>query len=117
MFKTKEQQHACRNRITTPPIRDSVLSERDVIEEAFVKAYTDLFSEKRGAQPPRLFGEPLQGLSDPIKRQINRPITGSEVEEAIKKPGTTPSSRIRWTGQHFLQDLLGSTGTNSSQRI
>ncbi|KAG0415559.1 hypothetical protein HPB47_007284, partial [Ixodes persulcatus] len=84
IFKTRERQHASRNRITTLRIGDSVVSEKKAIEEPFGNSYTDLFSEKKRAQPPRRFGEPLQGLSDPIKRQINRPIATSEVEDAIK---------------------------------
>ncbi|KAM7296237.1 uncharacterized protein ISCGN_021417 [Ixodes scapularis] len=109
IFKTKERLHATRNRIEKLQVGENELTQQNKIEDAFLHAYTNLFTGVEENQVhPRSEGA-LPKISEAVRKQMNRKITISEVKKAIKdltprkSPGidelVAPSTR-RLGGKH-----------------
>ncbi|KAM7310057.1 uncharacterized protein ISCGN_007017 [Ixodes scapularis] len=85
IFKTKERQHAARNKIGK------------------LQAYTDLFTRVEDDGVLQTTGVALPKISPKVRKQMNRKITASEVEEAIKELAPHKSPGVDGLGSQFYK--------------
>ncbi|KAM7300105.1 hypothetical protein ISCGN_020669 [Ixodes scapularis] len=103
IFKTKERLHASRNKIGKLQVADVEVTRQEEIEQAFLQAYTDLFTRAEDDGVLQTTGVALHKISPKVRKQMNRKITASEVEEAIKKLATRKSPGVDGLGSQFYK--------------
>ncbi|KAM7311929.1 hypothetical protein ISCGN_008836 [Ixodes scapularis] len=105
IFKTKERQHASRNKIGKLQVGDVEVTRQEEIEDAFLQAYTDLFTRVEDDGVLQTTGVALPKISPKVRKQMNRKITASEVEEAIKELAPRKSPGVDGLGSQFYKTL------------
>ncbi|KAM7309188.1 hypothetical protein ISCGN_012819 [Ixodes scapularis] len=103
IFKTKERQHASRNKIGKLQVGDVEVTRQEEIEDAFLQAYTDLFTRVEDDGVLQTTGVALPKISPKVRKQMNRKITASEVEEAIKELAPRKSPGVDGLGSQFYK--------------
>ncbi|KAM7311168.1 hypothetical protein ISCGN_008075 [Ixodes scapularis] len=103
IFKTKERQHAARNKIGKLQVGDVEVTRKEEIEDAFLQAYTDLFTRVEDDGVLQTTGVALPKISPKVRKQMNRKITASEVEEAIKELAPRKSPGVDGLGSQFYK--------------
>ncbi|KAM7314861.1 hypothetical protein ISCGN_004645 [Ixodes scapularis] len=103
IFKTKERQHASRNKIGKLQVGDVEVTRQEEIEDAFLQAYTDLFTKVEDDGVLQTTGVALPKISPKVRKQMNRKITASEVEEAIKELAPRKSPGVDGLGSQFYK--------------
>ncbi|KAM7309595.1 hypothetical protein ISCGN_006599 [Ixodes scapularis] len=103
IFKTKERQHASRNKIGKLQVGDVEVTRQEEIEDAFLQAYTDLFTRVEDDGVLQTTGVALPKISPKVRKQMNRKITASEIEEAIKELAPRKSPGVDGLGSQFYK--------------
>lgn len=94
-FRTKERQHAARNRIEALQDGDDVVTRQEDFVSVFTGMYKSLFEERYDVHSQMCSvncADLLPKVSDDIKEETNESISESEIEWAIKalKPRKAP---------------------------
>ncbi|KAM7282119.1 hypothetical protein ISCGN_002269 [Ixodes scapularis] len=103
IFKKKKRQHASRNKIGKLQVGDVEVTRQEEIEDAFLQAYTDLFTRVEDDGVLQTTGVALPKISPKVRKQMNRKITASEVEEAIKELAPRKSPGVDGLGSQFYK--------------
>ncbi|KAM7313774.1 hypothetical protein ISCGN_003567 [Ixodes scapularis] len=103
IFKTRERQHAGRNRIVKLHVGRDVVTRQEDIEAAFVKAYTTLLTAAENESLSGEYGGPMPRVSEELREQINRKIDVDEVKRAIKELAPRKSPGVDGLGSLFYK--------------
>ncbi|KAM7291028.1 hypothetical protein ISCGN_027603 [Ixodes scapularis] len=103
IFKTRERQHAGRNRIVKLHVGRDVVTRQEDIEAAFVKAYTTLLTAAENESLSGEYGGPMPRVSEELREQINRKIDVEEVKRAIKELAPRKSPGVDGLGSLFYK--------------